>query len=125
MSAFDQPRYSGDVQILRHELDPLKSRLKHLVADLFRLDIAEPDNIADDAPLIGNGLGLDSLDALELAICLEEEFGLTIDNREESHRAFATISSLACYIEARLTAARTEGQSQASVRITGQVLSSS
>jgi len=113
------------VHILNRELDQLKSRLKHLVADQFRLDIPAPDKIADDAPLIGSGLGLDSLDALELAICLEEEFGLSIDSREESHRAFASISSLASYIEARLAPVRPLKQSQASGQITGQVLTSS
>ena len=76
----------------------LPSRLKHLVADLFRLDISEPDSISDDAQLIGGSLGLDSLDALELAICIEEEFGLTIQSREDSQHAFASISNLAKFI---------------------------
>jgi acyl carrier protein len=85
----------------RLDQDPLPTQLKHLVADLFRLDIAVPAEISDSEPLLGSGLGLDSLDALELAMCIEEEFGVVIQSREESHRAFANIASLADYIQTR------------------------
>lgn len=81
--------------------DPLRSRLKHLVADLFRLDLPNPDQIADDEVLIGGSLGLDSLDALELAMCVEEEFGITIASAGESGCAFANIASLAAFIRER------------------------
>lgn len=84
--------------------DPIPAQLKRLIVDLFRLDISEPEAIADDAPLIGGSLGLDSLDALELAICLEEKFGVTIQSREESLRAFASIASLTRYIVSRTQA---------------------
>jgi len=83
--------------------DQLPSQLKHIVAALFRLDLLEPDEIADDEPLIGGSLGLDSLDALELAICIEEEFGLTVQSREDSQRVFASIASLAGFIRAQAT----------------------
>lgn len=90
-----------------HSLDPdqLRSRLKHLIAELFRLDLADADNIADDEALIGGSLGLDSLDGLELAMCVEEEFGITITSRAESVSAFTNIASLAGYIQARSEAA--------------------
>lgn len=78
--------------------DLLTSRLKHIVADLFRLDLPEPDKISDHEPLIGGNLGLDHLDALELAMCIEEEFGVTLPSREESDRAFANIASLVAFI---------------------------
>ena len=81
--------------------DPLSAQLKQLVADLFRLDIAAPSEIPDDEPLLGSGLGLDSLDALELAMCIEEEFGVVIQTQEDAHRAFASIASLVDYISAR------------------------
>ena len=84
-----------------HHRDFLPSRLKHLIAGLFRLNLAEPDKIPDDEPLIGGRLGLDSLDALELAMRVEEEFGITIHSQEESLRAFASIASLADFIHAR------------------------
>ena len=82
--------------------DPIRSQLKRLIVDLFRLDISDPESIPDSAPLLDGNLGLDSLDALELAICLEEKFGITIQSREESHRAFASIDSLTGYIESRM-----------------------
>lgn len=88
----------------RHDPDPLPSRLKHLIAEQFRLDLPEPDMIPDHAPLIGGSLGLDSLDALELAICVEEQFGITIQSQAESVHAFASIASLTHFVGARLAA---------------------
>lgn len=98
-----------------HDQDPLPSHLKHLIAVQFRLDLPEPDKIPDHAPLIGGNLGLDSLDALELAICLEEQFGITIHSQAESVHAFASIASLTDFIRARLAAnsERASGQSAA------------
>ena len=90
--------YSCGVNNHASKQDLLPSRLKHLVADLFRPDISEPDTISDRAPLIGGSLGLDSLDALELALCVEEEFGLALYSPEDSQRAFSSISSLAVFI---------------------------
>ena len=91
-------RYSCRVNNHASKQDQLPSRLKHLVADLFRPDITEPDTISDRAPLIGGNLGLDSSDALELALCVEEEFGLALYSPEDSLRAFSSISSLAVFI---------------------------
>ena len=81
-----------------HEHELFQSQLKHLIVELFRLAIPEPDKIPNDAPLLGGTLDLDSLDALELAICVEEKFGVTIQSRAESHDAFATINSLTAFI---------------------------
>lgn len=78
--------------------DPLVSRLKRLIAKLFSLDIPEPDSISAHSPLIGGDLGLDSFDAVELAICIEEEFGLNLHGRDDSYRAFISISSMADFI---------------------------
>jgi acyl carrier protein len=79
---------------------PLLSRLKHLVARLFRPEVLDPDKIADDQPLGGASPMLDSLDTLELAICVEEEFGIAIRNENESRSAFVSIASLAGFIRA-------------------------
>ncbi|HMD61064.1 MAG TPA: phosphopantetheine-binding protein [Opitutaceae bacterium] len=76
----------------------LLPRLKGLVAGMFRLDILAPDGIADDAPLTCGALDLDSFDLLELAIGVEEEFGIAIRSGEESRIAFASIASLARFI---------------------------
>jgi len=84
-----------------HDQDPLPSRLKHLIAAQFRLDLSEPDNIPDHEPLIGGRLGLDSLDALELAMSVEEQFGITIHSQAESIDAFTSIATLTDFIHAR------------------------
>ena len=73
-------------------------QLKNLVVDMFRLDILEPDKIADDEPLAGRRLCLDSLDTLELAIGIEEVFGIAMWNSEALQRPFATFADLASLI---------------------------
>jgi acyl carrier protein len=78
--------------------DQLLSQLKQLIADKFRFGEIEADNIAQDEPLIGGSLGLDSLDALELGMYVEEEFGITISSAAESRTALASIASLADFI---------------------------
>ncbi len=78
--------------------DILLARLRRLLARKFRLSEREFAGYTHDEPLIGGRLGLDSLDALELGICVEEEFGISIDSAAESHLAFASIASLAGFI---------------------------
>jgi len=81
--------------------DPLISRLKHLIVDTLRLDGVTPADIDESAPLIGSGLALDSIDALELVVKIEKEFGIKIGSSEESRQALASINSLASFIRAR------------------------
>ena len=119
------PRYTPRVNYRRNEPDKLPSELKHLVAELFSLKISDPDSIANDAPLFGGSLGLDSLDALELAMCIEEEFGLTLSNREESQRAFSSISSLTHFILTQAQQNPVPLLSSIPARLSSQVLTSS
>jgi acyl carrier protein len=77
---------------------PLHLQLKQLIADKFRLSESNARKITRDEPLIGGALGLDSLDALELGICVEEKFGITIGSAAESRTAFASLASLADFI---------------------------
>ena len=102
--------------------DTLLSQLKHLIADMFRIDIIEPDKIADDEPLIGGSLGLNHLDALELAICIEERFGVKICTLEESHHAFGSVTILADFIHARVKTNLARSRHVAATRITRRVL---
>jgi acyl carrier protein len=81
--------------------DPLKTRLKHLLIETLRLEDVAPDSIQDDEPLIGEGLSLDSIDALELVVKLEKEFGIKIASSEESRSALASINQLAAFIRER------------------------
>jgi acyl carrier protein len=82
--------------------DPLTHRLKTLVVTTLKLDGVRPEDIPDDEPLIGSPrFGLDSIDALELVLSLEKEFGLKIGSSEESRRALASVGALAAYIRSR------------------------
>jgi acyl carrier protein len=81
--------------------DPLTLRLKHLLIDTLKLEGVTPETIPDDEPLIGSGLSLDSIDALELVVQLEKEFGIKIASSEESRQALASVASLATFVRAR------------------------
>jgi acyl carrier protein len=80
--------------------DPLIAKLKVLIVETLRLEDIVPADIPDDEPLIGGGLSLDSIDALELVVKLEKEFGIKIASSEESRVALANVSALAAYIRA-------------------------
>ena len=89
--------------------DPLIIRLKHLIVSTLKLEDVNPTDLADDEPLIGSGLNLDSIDALELVVTLEKEFGIKIGSSEESRLALASVARLAEYIRARGDPARFAG----------------
>jgi len=81
--------------------DPLIARLKQLIVETLRLEEIAPADIPDNDPLIGGGLSLDSIDALELVVRLEKEFGIKIASSEEARRALASVAALAAYIRER------------------------
>lgn len=89
--------------------DPLKTRLKQLIVSTLKLEDVEPEKLSDDEPLIGSGLNLDSIDALELVVTLEREFGIKIASSEESRQALASVGQLAEFIRARADPARLPG----------------
>ena len=77
-------------------------RIKRLLVEKLHLEGLTPESIADDMPLFGEGLGLDSVDALELVVALEREFSLRIQSHEVGREAFASVAALAAYVEGRL-----------------------
>lgn len=82
--------------------DPLIARLKTLIVEALRLDDVRPEDIPDNEPLFGSSrFGLDSVDALELVVRLEKEFGIKISSSEESRDALASVSGLAAFIRTR------------------------
>ena len=76
----------------------LARRVKELIVRRLKLDI-DPATIGDNAPLFGEGLGLDSIDALELVLGLEQEFGIKVEDEEVGVRAFASVNALCDFIE--------------------------
>jgi acyl carrier protein len=79
----------------------LKERLKAMLVEELNLEEINPEDIVDDDPLFGEGLGLDSLDAVELVVLVEKHFGVEIKDMDEGRIAFASINSLAAFIEER------------------------
>ena len=85
--------------------EPLPLRLKTLIIATLKLEGVQPADIPDAEPLIGSPrLGLDSIDALELVLAVEKEFGVKIGSSEESRQALASVNTLAAYIEAQRAA---------------------
>ncbi len=77
----------------------LKNGIKTMILRRLHIEDMTPDEIEDNAPLFGEGLGLDSVDALELVVGLEQEFGVTIADAEVGRTAFASINALVSFVE--------------------------
>jgi acyl carrier protein len=82
--------------------DQLKRSLKQLLVDGLRLQDLQPDDIEDAAPIFVEGLGLDSVDALELVVLVEEKFNIQIPDEDVGKKAFASIDALTDYVSAEL-----------------------
>lgn len=77
-----------------------KSALKTMIVETLRLEDVRPADIEDAAPLFGDGLGLDSIDALELAVAIEKRFGVKIEAEDEkTKQVFRSVETLARHIE--------------------------
>lgn len=81
-----------------------RERIKRVLIESLRLEGMTPDAIGDDEPLFGEGLGLDSVDALELVVALEKEYGIRIDSESMRREDFTSVATLTDFIE-RLSAA--------------------
>jgi acyl carrier protein len=80
----------------------LRHRIKELLIDRLKFEDMTPDDIADDEPLFAGGLGLDSIDALEIVVMLESEFGIKVKNETSARDHFRSVSTLAEYVGERL-----------------------
>ena len=78
--------------------DPLIEKIKQLIIQRLKLLDMTPEMIESDAPLFGEGLGLDSIDALELVLGLEKEFGVVIPDAEVGKRVFQSVRTVAEYV---------------------------
>jgi acyl carrier protein len=76
----------------------VKTKLKEIIISELNLEGKAPDDIDDAAPLFGEGLGLDSLDALQLAMAVEENFGVQVPEGPEARPIFASVNALVDHI---------------------------
>ncbi len=81
-------------------MDDLLLSVKNMLIEACKLDL-DAGQIDAEAPLFGGGLGLDSLDALQLAVSVEEKFGVTVPDEAAGKEAFRSAAGLAEYIRAR------------------------
>ena len=79
-------------------MDELILKLKNQIIEVLNLEDMTPADIDDAAPLFGEGLGLDSIDALELIVLLEREYGIKLANPAEGKEIFSSVASIADYV---------------------------
>lgn len=80
----------------------IAERVKRLIVENLHLDGLHPEMIDEAAPLFGEGLGLDSVDALELVVAVEKEFGIKIKSSEIGREVFSSVASLSRFIAGRV-----------------------
>ena len=83
--------------------EELKLQLKELVIKYLNLLDTKPEDIKDDEPFFVEGLGLDSIDAIELMVLLEREFGVKIEDPKVGRKILADVNTMADYIEKNRT----------------------
>jgi acyl carrier protein len=77
-------------------MPPLEDEIKQLIIDVLQLEDITPAEIDSTAPLFVDGLGLDSIDALELGVAIQKRYGITLSaNAEENRRHFESVRTLA------------------------------
>jgi acyl carrier protein len=85
------------------ETAQLKQQLKQQIVEFLNLINVKPEDIKDDEPLFGTGLGLDSIDSIELIVLLSREYGITIQDPKEGRKILVDINTMADYIEKNRT----------------------
>lgn len=80
-------------------MSELKENLKRQIVDQLNLKDIQPEDIGDDTPLFVEGLGLDSIDALEMIVLLQQQYGIKMVSSEEGPKVFRSVNSMAEFIE--------------------------
>ncbi len=78
--------------------EELLNEVKQLIIDALRIEGMTPDQIETDAPLFGEGLGLDSIDALQLVVAMEKNYGVVVPDAATGTKVFQSVRSMAEYI---------------------------
>jgi acyl carrier protein len=82
-------------------MNDLKLQIKELIVNALELEDIKPEDIVDSEPIFGTGLGLDSIDALELGVALKKKFGVKFSAESaDNKKHFASVDALAAYITA-------------------------
>ncbi len=81
----------------------LKQQLKKQIVEFLNLLSVNPDDIRDDEPLFGTGLGLDSIDSIELIVLLNREYGVVIEDPKEGRKVLVDVNTMAAYIQKHRT----------------------
>lgn len=84
-------------------MDELIYQLKKQIIEALNLEEITPEDIDADSPLFGSGLGLDSIDALELIVLMEREYGIKLKNPAEGKEIFKSVASIADYVSKNRT----------------------
>lgn len=84
-------------------MEELEKQLKQQIIEVLNLEDMSPEDIEGDAPLFGDGLGLDSIDALELIVLLEKHYGIKLSDPSEGKAIFKSIHTMADYVAAHRT----------------------
>lgn len=84
-------------------MEELIKKLKMQIIEALNLEDMTPEDIDDKAPLFGEGLGLDSIDALELIVLMEKEYGIKLKNPAEGKQIFQSVEVMAKYISENRT----------------------
>lgn len=84
-------------------MSELTQELKEKIISQLNLEDISVEDLQDDTPLFGEGLGLDSIDALELIVMLDKSYGIKLADPKEGRKIFETIQTMADYIEANRT----------------------
>ena len=84
-------------------MEDLIVKLKEEIIEVLNLEELKPEDIDENAPLFGEGLGLDSIDALELIVLMEKSYGIKLKDPSQGKDIFKSVKVLADYIEANRT----------------------
>ena len=80
-------------------MEELKAALKRQIIEALKLNHLKPEDIGDDQPLFVDGLGLDSIDALELIVLLQQHYHIKINDPQDGPRIFKSVQSIAEFIQ--------------------------